>query len=209
MSNNYGSMAGAKGAEKMKKTITRSSVISNARNFITTPTQNISESIFSGGTHSSVSFSGGLADFYEPDFGIFVNFDQFRFKTFEVFLAVDKQPGVPLVDPNLVIFSSVDQDDALPTSWEQFKARKNIAMTSTNASQNLVRIGKFKPNANFAASTVSSGPQNMIPGPNIWFDSSSKDQQFLGIKVHVASLSNQTVKFAIFVKAEIEFKAQR
>lgn len=209
MSYNYGSMAGAKGAEKMKKTIVRSSVISDARSFTTSQITQPGQSLFASGTFANLSFSGGLSDFYDSSSGIFLKFDQFRFKSFEVFLCTDKQSGTTLVDPNLVIFSSVDQDDALPTSWEEFRTRKNIALTSTNASQNLVKLGKFKPNANYAVSTVSSGPQNVVPGPDQWMDSAALDQQFLGIKVQVSCQSGVPVRFSIFVKAMLEFKAQR
>lgn len=202
---NYGSMVRATGANKMRTTITKSTVISNAVS-LTTSLASAGDSLYQNGNFLNLSISGALNDLYPSGLPqIYNNFDKFRISKVEFFIQVSENDGVT---PELTIFSSEDTDDALPTTWDVFRTRKNVALNSTNTSRPLICLAAFQPTANYAVSTVSSTPSNAVPNKNTWFDCSAVSQQYVGLKLHIAGPNASVSNLSIFAKADVEFKSQ-
>lgn len=199
--NPYGTMAKAMGAEKVRLTTTTSCVITDATVFETAiqATQ-----LYPDGTSFDVSISGSLASIYPSGIpAIYQNFDKFRLKEVEIFASCGATDNFCLT-----ILSSVDIDDALPTGWNVFRTRKNIAMTTLNPTVPSRTLARFKPVPNFAVATGTSSPSNVIPSSNTWIDVSALNQQFLGLKIHVASPATRLFSVDLFAKVTLEYQAQ-
>lgn len=202
----FGSMAKAAHAERTRNTVTAASVITNARTFSLLATGQ-GEGLYPGGRHLDLSISASLSDIYPSGIpNIVSNFDQFRIKRAEIYVGATLA-ALDGFSP-VTVMCSVDQDDALPTSWEVFRTRKNIAMTSLTQTQPMRAIADFRPRGNFAVSSVTSNPSNVVPKADCWYDASALGQQFLGLKIHAAAASSLARDIQVFAKVEIEFKAQ-
>lgn len=206
---NYGSMNTDLSAAKVRRYILTSSVISTGRQFKTIVTNHPDLSLYPTGTHYDLSLSVGLGALYPNGLPqLYSRYDVFRIKAVEVFVAVDKRNSSSTLNPNLTIFSSVDLDDALPTNWQEFRRRGNIAMNTASSGRCLVRVGSFVPHGNYASSSTTSSPANAVPNTSTWFDTQAKEQQFVGLKMHLCTASDVPCALDVFAKVTIEWKAQ-
>lgn len=204
----YGRMARGTGSNKPKTTITKSNILSNAVSFTTT-LASAGDSLYANGNFSNVSISGSLGSLYPSGIpSIFANYDKFRLRNVEIFLSNHSADPSFSSSPELTVYASVDIDDALPTTWDVFRSRKNVSMNSTNMQRPLICLASFRPRANFAVSTGTSTPSNVVPNPDTWFDCSALNQQFVGLKLHVAGPLATVNTFSLFARVEIEFMCQ-
>lgn len=201
-------MARGTGSNKPKTTIVKSSILSNAVPF-TTALATAGDCVFQNGNFSNVSISGSLGSLYPSGLPtIFANYDKFRFRNVEIFMTNHSADPSFSSSPELIVYSSVDIDDALPTSWDVFRTRKNVAMNSTNMNRPTICLASFRPRANFPVSTGTSTPSNVVPNPDTWFDCSALQQQFVGLKLHVAGPLNSVNTFSLYAQVEVEFMCQ-
>jgi hypothetical protein len=202
-----GSMSASSRAANVRATTLITTVVSTARSFTLSQIQP-GNSIFSTGHFLQLSTSGSLGDLYPSGLpNILANYDMFRFKKVEFFCSVAPMDG-ETVFPNVVVLASVDLDDAIPISWDTFRTRRNISMITLNSADPLRLIAAWSPVGNYAVSTQTSTPANQVPSHLQWFDCSALEQQFLGLKIHIATTSDIAPVVSFFVKAEIELKGQ-
>jgi hypothetical protein len=204
----FGSMAVSARNERVKNTVTSALVLTGATDFaLVTSEPIVNPGLYPNGRHVDISISGDLGSLYPSGIpAIYQNFDQFRLKHVEFFCSTGISVGAA-IQP-MTILASVDEDDALPTSFDVFRSRKNVAMTTLTQTQPVRTVASFHPRANYAVSVNTSSPSNALPNKNAWFDTSATSQQFLGLKLHAAVQTNTTATLSVFARVTVEFRAQ-
>jgi hypothetical protein len=208
-----GSMARMLGAARVKATITESTVLTPSRVYVmaeTNPTGQ--ESMYVTGYFVNFSLASSLQEFYPSGLPeIYRNFDMFRIKMVEIYVSAATDFTAPAVPLNVCVLSSVDHDDALPTDYPVFRTRKNIACTMLTNTMPQSVVARFNPRANYAVSTLTSTPANVVPNPDLWYDVTATQQQFVGLKCHVATPNRYIDGFPfvnVWAKVTLQFKGQ-
>lgn len=135
----------------------------------------------------------------------------YRIKHVEVYVTAatdEANPGLPQEPINFSVMASVDLDDANTPTFESIRTRPNLNLVSLTNSLPTQVVGSFQPRANYINQLNASTPSNAIPSPNTWFDTAANSQQWIGLKVHVATPSSRNHRIQVFAKLTIEFKGQ-
>jgi len=155
-----------------------------------------------GSTYASRGLDYSLRDFLTSVNQVANSYDQYRIVEIEVYAIRD----TTVVTSPMFIASSVDLDDTATPTWGTLSQRSNVAITTMNPIKPMVLIAKWKPVANFNA-TTGDNPANMIPRAGQWFDTSIINQSFNGLKVNAAAEQNFG-SLSFRARARVEFRGR-
>jgi len=127
-------------------------------------------------------------------------FDQYRIDRIDIYASKNDNSR------NVTLYTSFDPDDSAGVTWEQMSRRRNARTTSLKINEPRKLVATFKPVVNFknTGPTGPDSPQNVVPMPGTWIDSSSTNQSFNGVKFFATAENNFSI--TLHAQAFITFK---
>lgn len=208
-----GSMARSTGAAKVRQIIYKTTVVTEAQSIVLRPFGGPSlRGLYANGRYTDFTVAGSLADIFPSSISnITDQYDMYRISNVEVFATAtsdETSPSIPPEPINFSVLSSVDLDDGNTINFDLIRTRINLNLVTLTNSLPTQMLASFKPRGNYINNPSGSTPFNAIPSGNSWYDVSAKDQQFVGLKVHVSTPSSRDSRIQVFVKVSIELKGQ-
>lgn len=162
-----------------------------------------SESMLGVGSYfESSGLSYALRNFISSTSGVPIVYDQYRFDLIEIFVLAES--FLPPYRPIMAV-ASVDYDDTNDPDWVSMSQRTNAKTLSLTVTNPYRKIASFKPVGNFT-SVVGDAPANVVPSNNTWWDMAVTNQEFNGVKIHVASQNQGSVR--VLAKAKVSFRGK-
>lgn len=163
--------------------------------------------------NASISFD--LEDYFDTTNSNYLErVDQFRFDKIDVYCQISNLPFNGFFR-SFNIYYKADYDDNVVINWLQLQERDCVQRKTLNPTTDtvMVKLMTIKPSANFRASSLDSNPANAILPANTWFDVIAKEQNFVGIKVHIEVNSGASETFVPRVTfptlAHMSFRGQK
>lgn len=210
--NPLGAQAALRGAERPTMQVTTRKVWAARQNTVQLVPSTLSTQALgpSGTLFMDTALFFRLSEFYSVSDPVINSYDQYRFKKIVVYASNAGEKSIS----EYRIWSSVDIDDSNQPNWPELRQRQNTAISVISINNPAQIIGQFRPIANFNSSTTSSSPDNIVPSPMTWFDCSSYNQNYIGLKIHAEAVqifdqpSSEPARLAFTAFAEIEFRGK-
>jgi len=141
-----------------------------------------------------------LREFVDED--IVNNFDQYKIKKIQIFATKNDAAR------NVTLFTSFDPDDSVSQTWKEISRRQNVSTTTLKINEPRKLVASFVPVGNFTNTGVAGNdsPQNVVPSPNCWWDTTATNQSFNGLKIFAAAEDAFSVTF--HAKVTVDFKGK-
>jgi len=184
-----------------KQIVTRTLWQRRADISVSSTAEEVDNSYLAVGTqYFSRSINYRLREFVDQD--IVDNFDQYKIRKVQIFATKNDAAR------NVTLFSSFDPDDAVSQTWKEISRRQNVTTTTLKINEPRKLIASFVPVGNFTntGAVGNDSPQNVVPSPNCWWDTTATNQSFNSIKIFAAAEDAFSVTF--HAKITVDFKGK-